>query len=170
MRFVLVLQRVLYVDIDIHHSDGVEEAFYVTDRVMTVLFHKFGDYFPGTGDIRDLGYGKGKYYALIIYVIKSSDVGFHLDSLPKLDETRARNNKQTLIHYLCKKMQAINKGIENLVHETTASENDVAVLEIFCTGRNADALAQYFGEDPARCPFDKVFPDQTEMVKRCERR
>lgn len=51
-------------DIDIHHGDGVEEAFYTTDRVMTVSFHKFGDYFPGTGDIRDTGYAKGKYYSL----------------------------------------------------------------------------------------------------------
>ncbi|KAK8368064.1 hypothetical protein V6Z12_A01G014700 [Gossypium hirsutum] len=57
-------QRVLYVDIDIHHGDGVEEAFYTSDRVMTVSFHKFGDYFPGTGDIRDIGYSKGKYYSL----------------------------------------------------------------------------------------------------------
>ncbi|KAK9271053.1 hypothetical protein L1049_026642 [Liquidambar formosana] len=31
---------------------------------MTVSFHKFGDYFPGTGDVRDIGYGKGKYYSL----------------------------------------------------------------------------------------------------------
>lgn len=36
-------------DIDIHHGDGVEEAFYTTDRVMTVSFHKYGDFFPGTG-------------------------------------------------------------------------------------------------------------------------
>ncbi len=43
--------RVLYVDIDIHHGDGVEEAFYLTDRVMTVSFHKYGDFFPGTGDV-----------------------------------------------------------------------------------------------------------------------
>lgn len=57
-------QRVLYVDIDIHHGDGVEEAFYATDRVMTVSFHKFGDYFPGTGHIKDVGHGKGKNYAL----------------------------------------------------------------------------------------------------------
>lgn len=42
--------RVLYIDIDIHHGDGVEEAFYVTDRVMTCSFHKFGDFFPGTGE------------------------------------------------------------------------------------------------------------------------
>ena len=39
----------LYIDIDIHHGDGVEEAFYTTNRVMTVSFHKFGEYFPGTG-------------------------------------------------------------------------------------------------------------------------
>lgn len=45
-------QRVLYVDIDIHHGDGVEEAFYTTDRVMTVSMHKYGEYFPGTGDLK----------------------------------------------------------------------------------------------------------------------
>jgi acetoin utilization deacetylase AcuC-like enzyme len=45
-------QRVLYIDIDVHHGDGVEEAFYTTDRVMTVSFHKYGEYFPGTGDLR----------------------------------------------------------------------------------------------------------------------
>lgn len=56
--------RVLYIDIDIHHGDGVEEAFYVTDRVMTVSFHKFGDFFPGTGDIRDVGVKTGKYYSV----------------------------------------------------------------------------------------------------------
>ncbi|ODM88994.1 Histone deacetylase 1 [Orchesella cincta] len=57
-------QRVLYVDIDVHHGDGVEEAFYTTDRVMTVSFHKYGNFFPGSGDLRDIGAGKGRYYTL----------------------------------------------------------------------------------------------------------
>lgn len=57
-------QRVLYVDIDVHHGDGVEEAFYTTDRVMTVSFHKYGEYFPGTGELRDVGVGQGKNYAV----------------------------------------------------------------------------------------------------------
>ncbi|KAE8234446.1 hypothetical protein CF326_g508 [Tilletia indica] len=55
-------QRVLYIDIDVHHGDGVEEAFYTTDRVMTCSFHKYGEFFPGTGELRDIGLGKGKYY------------------------------------------------------------------------------------------------------------
>eukprot|EP00965_Chrysotila_dentata_P113782 3761193-Pleurochrysis_carterae.AAC.10 len=57
-------KRVLYIDIDIHHGDGVEEAFYTTDRVLTVSFHKFGDYFPGTGDVKDVGVNAGKYYSV----------------------------------------------------------------------------------------------------------
>lgn len=56
--------RVMYIDIDIHHGDGVEEAFYTTNRVMTVSFHKFGDYFPGTGNIEDIGLETGKGYAV----------------------------------------------------------------------------------------------------------
>ena len=57
-------ERVLYVDIDVHHGDGVEEAFYCTNRVMTVSFHKFGDFFPGTGDLASIGAKKGKHYAV----------------------------------------------------------------------------------------------------------
>lgn len=57
-------QRVLYIDIDVHHGDGVEEAFYCTDRVMTVSFHKFGEFFPGTGDLTDIGHGKGKFHSV----------------------------------------------------------------------------------------------------------
>ncbi|MCD9645618.1 Histone deacetylase 6 [Datura stramonium] len=64
LELLKVHRRVLYVDIDVHHGDGVEEAFYTTDRVMTVSFHKFGDFFPGTGHIKDIGIGTGKYYAL----------------------------------------------------------------------------------------------------------
>lgn len=53
--------RILYIDIDIHHGDGVEESFYTTDRVMTCSFHKYGDYFPNSGAYTDVGTKDGKY-------------------------------------------------------------------------------------------------------------
>ena len=57
--------RVMYIDIDIHHGDGVEEAFYTTDRVLTVSLHKFGNqFFPETGHYTDIGVGRGKHYAV----------------------------------------------------------------------------------------------------------
>ncbi|XP_037948872.1 histone deacetylase 3 [Teleopsis dalmanni] len=57
--------RVLYIDIDVHHGDGVQEAFYLTDRVMTVSFHKYGNYFfPGTGDMYEIGADAGRFYSV----------------------------------------------------------------------------------------------------------
>lgn len=57
--------RVLYIDIDVHHGDGVQEAFYFSDRVMTVSFHKYGNnFFPGTGDMYEIGEDYGKYYTV----------------------------------------------------------------------------------------------------------
>jgi histone deacetylase HOS2 len=59
--------RVIYIDIDVHHGDGVEAAFLSTDRVMTVSFHHYdleNQFFPMTGNITDCGNGRGKYYTV----------------------------------------------------------------------------------------------------------
>lgn len=49
--------RILYIDIDIHHSDGVQDAFYDTDQVMTVSFHRHAKgFFPSsTGSAQEKG-------------------------------------------------------------------------------------------------------------------
>ena len=69
--------RVLYIDIDIHHGDGVEEAFANSDRVMTVSIHKYGPkggdmFFPGTGDIVDIGMDKGTYSGEYVCITKAT--------------------------------------------------------------------------------------------------
>lgn len=65
LELLKVYVRVLYVDIDVHHGDGVEEAFYCTNRVMTLSFHEYGDdFFPGTGNYDELGEGDGKYHSI----------------------------------------------------------------------------------------------------------
>ncbi|MFS7972084.1 putative formin, FH2 domain-containing protein [Helianthus anomalus] len=151
---------------------------------------------------------------------RGSAVGFKLDSLLKLTDTRASNSKMTLMHYLCKvlaskspdlldfhvdlvslesatkiqlkslaeEMQAILKGLEKVKQELGASANDGPVSEVFhktlnefigfaesevmsvnnlynVAGRNADALALYFGEDPARCPFEQVTQTLLNFVR-----
>ena len=71
--------RVLYIDIDIHHGDGVQEAFYLTDRVMTVSFHKYGNYFfPGTGDMYEVGADTGKYYSVNVPLKEGIDDTLYL--------------------------------------------------------------------------------------------
>ncbi|XP_033741385.1 histone deacetylase 8-like isoform X2 [Pecten maximus] len=59
--------RVLYVDLDLHHGDGVQNAFYATSAVMTVSIHKYAaGFFPGSGQLEDIGIGKGKQYCINI--------------------------------------------------------------------------------------------------------
>ncbi len=49
-------QRVAYVDIDVHHGDGVEKIFWNDPRVLTVSLHETGQMlFPGTGFPNDSG-------------------------------------------------------------------------------------------------------------------
>lgn len=55
-------ERVLVIDIDIHHGDGTEAAFYSSSNVFTVSFHKVSaGFFPGTGQAKCVGQGKGRY-------------------------------------------------------------------------------------------------------------
>ncbi len=59
--------RVAYVDIDAHHGDGVQHAFYDSDRALTISIHEGPAFlFPGTGDVDEIGVGPGKGYALNI--------------------------------------------------------------------------------------------------------
>ena len=59
--------RVAYVDIDCHHGDGVQAAFYDTDRVLTISVHESGQWlFPGSGFIEETGEGAGECYSVNI--------------------------------------------------------------------------------------------------------
>jgi len=56
--------RVLYVDVDVHHGDGVQWLFYDEPRVLTLSLHESGRYlFPGTGGVYEIGQGEGTGYS-----------------------------------------------------------------------------------------------------------
>src|SRR6202049_1562583 len=55
------VHRVAYVDVDVHHGDGVEEIFYADPDVLTISLHENGRYlFPGTGFPEDCGVGAAR--------------------------------------------------------------------------------------------------------------
>lgn len=57
--------RVMYIDYDAHHGDGVQELFYSDPDVLTLSLHESGRYlFPGTGFTDELGEGDGYGYSL----------------------------------------------------------------------------------------------------------
>jgi acetoin utilization protein AcuC len=72
--------RVAYVDIDAHHGDGVQAAFYDTDRVLTISLHQYGfvpelghRFFPGTGSSDERGTGRGAGYSINVALPAHTD-------------------------------------------------------------------------------------------------
>lgn len=58
-------KKVLYLDVDVHHGDGVQKAFYDRNDVMTISLHQDGrTLFPGTGFVNEIGTGEGKGYSV----------------------------------------------------------------------------------------------------------
>jgi acetoin utilization protein AcuC len=71
--------RVVYVDIDCHHGDGVQHAFYDTDHVLTISLHEAGTYlFPGTGFPNESGMGQGLGYAVNVPLYPYTDDELYL--------------------------------------------------------------------------------------------
>ncbi|GER91822.1 hypothetical protein KDW_59840 [Dictyobacter vulcani] len=57
--------KILYIDFDAHHGDGVQRAFYDDPRVMTISIHETGRHlFPGSGDVLEMGNGSGRGYSV----------------------------------------------------------------------------------------------------------
>ena len=76
-RLLAAGMKVAYVDIDCHHGDGVQHAFYDTDAVMTISLHESGAFlFPGTGYAQETGAGRGRGYSvnLPLYPYTSDEV------------------------------------------------------------------------------------------------
>ena len=76
-RFLREGMRVAYVDIDCHHGDGVQHAFFHTDRVLTISVHESGMFlFPGTGSVQETGAGRGRGFSVNVplYPYTTDDV------------------------------------------------------------------------------------------------
>lgn len=66
--------RYVYIDIDAHHGDGVQEAFYTSDEVLTISVHESGKYlFPGTGRLLETGESDGEGYSINVPLPPLSD-------------------------------------------------------------------------------------------------
>jgi len=67
-------KRVAYIDIDAHHADGVQAAFYETDQVLTISLHESGrTLYPGTGFEDEIGTGRGEGYSVNIPFLPFTD-------------------------------------------------------------------------------------------------
>jgi acetoin utilization protein AcuC len=71
-------RRVAYVDVDVHHGDGVQAAFYDDPRVLTISLHETGELlFPGTGRATETGGSGAEGYAVNVALpARTGDAGW----------------------------------------------------------------------------------------------
>ena len=78
-------RRVLYLDIDAHHGDGVQEAYYDTDQVLTISLHESGIYFyPGTGFEDEIGVGRGAGYSVNVPLPAHTDDAIYMKAFDEI--------------------------------------------------------------------------------------
>jgi len=83
--------RVMYIDYDAHHGDGVQGIFYGDPDVLTLSIHESGRFlFPGTGFVDELGEGEGYGYSLNLPLDPSTEddswIELHRDLIPAAAE------------------------------------------------------------------------------------
>ncbi|KAF5284584.1 hypothetical protein FQR65_LT02410 [Abscondita terminalis] len=74
--------KILYIDLDIHHGNGVQNAFELSKRVLTLSFHKYSPgFYPGTGGLNDIGCNQGKYFSLNVPLLEGCSGKSYLNFL-----------------------------------------------------------------------------------------
>ena len=123
--------RVAYVDIDAHHGDGVQAAFYADADVLTVSVHESGQYlFPGTGSADEIGVGKGRGYSVNLPLFPYSGDDIFADALEAA--------VLPLLHAFKPDALATQLGIDThfkdpLTHLALTSHGYVRALEMFAS-------------------------------------
>ena len=77
--------RVLYLDFDVHHGDGVQDLFWDDPQVMTVSFHESGRYlFPGSGFLDEVGEGTAAGTVVNVPMEPETGEGAWLEAVTRL--------------------------------------------------------------------------------------
>lgn len=101
MRLLCEYRRVLYIDIDVHHGDGVEEAFLTTNRVLTLSFHQFESdqsFFPGTGSVDDFGEDEGLYHSINVPLLSGcTDINYEIVFKSVVDKVCERYRPEAIV-------------------------------------------------------------------------
>ncbi|KAK5643273.1 hypothetical protein RI129_007118 [Pyrocoelia pectoralis] len=57
--------KILYIDLDVHHGNGVQNAFELSQKILTLSFHKFSPgFYPGSGNVDEVGSQRGRYFSV----------------------------------------------------------------------------------------------------------
>ena len=93
----LGLQRIAFVDWDVHHGNGTETAFWTDPKALTISIHQDRFFPPDRGAVEDIGEGPGEGYSINIPLPPGSGVGAYVAAYERLIVPALRAFKPDLI-------------------------------------------------------------------------
>jgi len=95
------LERILFLDWDVHHGNGTQAIFYEDPRVLTISIHQDNCFPPQSGTISDTGSGKGEGYNLNVPLPAGSGRGAYVDVMERIVEPAVKSFRPQLIIVPC---------------------------------------------------------------------
>ena len=128
------VRRILYVDIDAHHADGVQAIFGDDPRVLKISLHEDGRYlFPGSGSTDEIGTGEGRGFSVNVPLPPYTRDVSYLYAFQEIVPPLARAFDPEL---LVTQLGADGHALDPLTHLMLTTETYEAV------GRMLDALSK----------------------------
>ena len=91
-------RRIVYIDIDVHHGNGVESAFYRTDKVLTISIHESGrTLYPWSGFEDQTGEGEGAGFNVNIPLLKGTDDEVYVYAFESVVPPLVKNFKPDIV-------------------------------------------------------------------------
>jgi len=139
------LKRILYLDVDAHHGDGVMYGFYTDGSVLDIDFHEDGQHlFPGTGYASEVGEGNGKGLKLNIPLPPFTDDDLYLPTFREIVPHAVRKFRPEILLLQCGADSHANDLLAHL-QLTTKSFVEVARMVHELAHEVADAHLVVFG-------------------------
>jgi acetoin utilization protein AcuC len=134
------LRRIAYVDIDVHHGDGVMYGFYADGRLLDIDFHQDGrTIFPGTGFLTETGRGDGAGLKVNVPLPPETGDEAFIPLFEQIVPTMVRSYRPELIVLQCGMDAHMGDRLGSLQYTRTAYERAIDVLHSLshevCEGR-----------------------------------
>jgi acetoin utilization protein AcuC len=115
--------RVAYVDVDVHHGDGVQFLHYHDPEVLTVSLHETGRaLYPGTGHVEEVGKGLGKGFSLNVPLAPFTESSSYFDAFERVVPYALQHFQPDVIVAQCGADAHFNDPLADLLLTTQAYE------------------------------------------------
>jgi acetoin utilization protein AcuC len=144
--------RITYLDIDAHHGNGVQKAFYDNDKVQFISLHESGRYiYPYTGFVEEIGEGRGRGFTINIPLPPKTDDELYLEAFYRVVKPLIKEFSPDVLVAQLGADSVVSDPLTDLMTTNNSYVEIVGELKILCEKILATGGGGYDIYRTARC-------------------